>query len=56
MSHEIEAEFVDDFENIDRQCWNCTSFQVHEGGECFCTESKTQVSPTGHCNYFQAVD
>ncbi|MCU0680368.1 MAG: hypothetical protein MUF50_03660 [Planctomycetes bacterium] len=55
MSHEIESEFVADWEDENSQCCNCTSFAV-EDGNCFCTESQTEVPPCGHCNFFQSID
>ena len=55
MAHEIEANFVDDFENEAGQCQNCTSFRI-EGDICFCTESQTIIPPNGHCDFFQSLD
>lgn len=55
MSHEIESEYVADWGNEASQCQNCTSFAV-EDGQFFCHESKTEVPPSGHCNFFQSRD
>jgi len=55
MSHEIEANFVQDYSDEARQCQHCTSFLV-EGGRCFCAEAKTEVPPTAHCDFFQSLD
>lgn len=55
MSHEIESEFVAEYGNEKSQCRNCTSFAVGEG-YFYCTESKTEIPPNGHCNFFQSLD
>ncbi len=55
MAHEIESEFVADWENEASQCQNCTSFQ-NNNNQNFCTESKTPIPTDGHCNFFQATD
>jgi len=55
MSHEIEAEFVNDWTNEVSQCQYCTSCW-EEGGEFFCGESRMKVPPTAHCNFFQSRD
>jgi len=51
MAHEIEADFVEDYYNEEKQCWNCTSFSSG-----FCNESQTEVSSTAHCDFFQSKD
>lgn len=51
MAQEIEADFVEDYYNEDKQCQKCTSFA---GG--YCSEAKTDVPPTAHCDFFQAKD
>jgi len=55
MSHEIESEFVAEWDNEASQCQNCTSFTI-EDGQYFCSESKTPIPPCGHCNFFQSID
>jgi len=55
MSHEIESEYVADWGNETSQCRNCTSFTIG-AGQYYCNESKTEIPPTGHCNFFQSRD
>jgi hypothetical protein len=55
MSHEIEADFVNDWPNEATQCRHCSSF--HSGdGIGFCSEAKDKVPDDGHCDFFQSVD
>ena len=51
MAHEIEADFIEDYYNEDKQCRMCTSFS---GG--YCKEAQTEVPPTAHCDFFQSID
>jgi hypothetical protein len=53
MAHEIEANYIAEWENKDGQCWRCTSFNVETG---FCSEAQSQVSAEGHCDFFQAKE
>lgn len=55
MSHEIEANFVEDWDNEKSQCKNCTSFFV-ENGKGFCSEAQSEVSSAAHCDFFQSRD
>ena len=55
MSHEIEADFVNDWANEASQCQNCTSFENCDG-QGFCHEAKSDVPPTSHCDFFQSKD
>ncbi len=55
MSHEIEADYVEDYENEASQCQNCTSFSF-ENGSGYCSEGQCEVSPRAHCDFFQAID
>jgi hypothetical protein len=55
MSHEIEADFKDNWETEATQCLNCTSFEVHEGLG-YCNEAKANVPFTAHCDFFQSRD
>ncbi|MFA5131450.1 MAG: hypothetical protein WC467_03410 [Patescibacteria group bacterium] len=55
MAHEIEADYIADWGNEATQCRHCTSFSLGEG-QYYCSESKTEVPPNGHCDFFQAVD
>ncbi len=51
MSHEIEANFVNDWANEANQCKNCTSFLSG-----YCSEAKADVPATAHCDFFQSRD
>jgi len=55
MSHEIEADFVDEYANEATQCQRCTSFSIKDGYG-FCSEGQCEVSPRAHCDFFQSVD
>lgn len=55
MSHEIEADFKNDWENVVTQCHNCTSFE-EINGRGFCNEAKGDVPATAHCDFFQSKD
>ncbi len=53
MSHEIDAEFVNDWPTEATQCRNCTSFQ-NDQGESYCAEARAEVPQTAHCDFFQS--
>jgi hypothetical protein len=55
MAHEIEADFKEDYENEERQCHNCTSFEIN-GETGYCHEAKSEVPYTAHCDFFQSRD
>jgi len=55
MSHEIEADYKDDWENEATSCQNCTSF-INNASKGFCIEAKSEVPPTAHCDFFQSKD
>lgn len=51
MAHEIEADFIEDYYNEDKQCRFCTSFI-----NGYCHEAQTEVAPSSHCDFFQMRD
>ena len=51
MSHEIEADYKEDYENEERQCPNCKCYE-----NSHCSELGQEVSPTGHCDFFSSRD
>lgn len=55
MSHEIEADFVEDYHNEAVQCNRCTSFGLKDGYG-FCSEAQCNVPSTAHCDFFQSID
>jgi hypothetical protein len=55
MSHEIEADFVSDYYNEEKQCQRCTSFESRSGAG-YCSEAQSEVPATGHCDFFQSKD
>ncbi len=55
MSHEIEANFVSDFEFEASQCRHCTSFSL-SGGQGHCSEMNADIEPDGHCDFFQSTN
>ena len=55
MSHEIEADFVSDYPNEEKQCQRCTSFENNNGAG-YCREAQSAVPANGHCDFFQSMD
>jgi hypothetical protein len=55
MSHEIEADFVNDWSTEATQCRQCTSF-VNRSDAGYCLEAQSEVPATAHCDFFQARD
>ena len=55
MSHEIEADYKENWYDEKTQYQNCPSFQV-ENGKSFCAEGKCEVPPTAHCDFFQSIN
>lgn len=56
MSHEIEADFVNDWDNESSQCQRCTSFQALTESRGHCTEAQADVPSDSHCDFFQSID
>jgi len=56
MSHEIEADYREEWDNELTQCRHCTSYGIGDDGEGYCHEAKAPVPPTAHCDFFQSVD
>jgi len=57
-----EVNYVPQWDDEQSQCKNCKSFQSHKGKNACVPPDKTfeqaieafgQVSPTGHCDYFE---
>lgn len=55
MSHEIEADYKEDWDNENSFCENCTSYQA-DGNAGFCTEAQAIVPFNAHCDFFQSID
>lgn len=55
MAHEIEADFVADYYNEEKQCQKCTSFE-NRNGAGYCSEAQSEVPANGHCDFFQSID
>ena len=53
MAHEIESELVNVWPSEAAQCHNCTSFEDRVG-RGFCTEAKSEVPFSAHCDFFQS--
>ena len=51
MSHEIEADYIADYHNEEKQCPFCDSYK-----NGFCKELEQKVSKTGHCDFFRSID
>ncbi len=63
---DIESNYIEEWDNEDNQCLQCASF-CNQGGVCVCMSSSDksfeeileefgQISPYGHCDYFQSID
>jgi len=44
MSHEIESDYKKEYDDEDRQCQVCSSYQND-----YCKELEQEVSPIAHC-------
>ncbi len=55
MSHEIESDYKEDWDNERTACENCTSYQT-DGNAGFCTEAQAMVPSNAHCDFFQSID
>lgn len=53
MSHEIEADFKEFYDDEERQCQRCTSYNPENG---YCSEAQAEVPQEGHCDFFQSID
>lgn len=63
---DLDANYIHDWGNEDNQCKQCTSFcSKHGKNICFSSSDKSfeeileengEISPQGHCDYFQSKD
>jgi len=51
MSHDIEADYKEEYDDKDRQCRVCQSYQ-----DGFCKEMDQVVPPVAHCDFFSSID
>lgn len=51
MSHEIEADYKEEYQNEEQQCQHCNSYQAG-----YCNELEQEVPLIGHCDFFQSKD
>jgi len=51
MSHEIEADYQEDYHNEDKHCPLCQCYQ-----DGYCSELEQEVSLTGNCDFFSSRD
>jgi len=51
MSHDIESDYREEYDNEERQCPHCQSY---ENGHC--RELDIDVPPTAHCDFFSSRD
>lgn len=51
MSHEIEADYQEDYHNEEKQCLLC---QCYQNG--YCSELEQAVPKTAHCDFFSSKD
>ena len=55
MSHEIESDYRENWDNEDTSCLKCTSYEAGENSG-FCNEAKADVPEDAHCDFFQSID
>jgi hypothetical protein len=55
MAHDIEANYIKDYWNEDRQCRLCTSFDCSKE-KCACKELDQAVGPNDYCDFFSLAD
>jgi len=55
MSHEIEADFIKESKNDEKQCQYCASCSI-ENKKVFCKELNMEVPLIGYCDFFQSKD
>jgi hypothetical protein len=63
---DLDSNYIDNWDNEANQCKQCASFQAKNGHSvCMCFSDKTfeenleingEISPEGHCDYFQSLD
>ena len=51
MSHDSETNYKEEYQNEERQCRVCQSFQ-----EGFCKELEQEVPLVAHCDFFSSKD
>ncbi|MFH1523249.1 MAG: hypothetical protein ABIE43_05565 [Patescibacteria group bacterium] len=51
MSHEIEADYKEEYQNKDQQCRLCNSYK-----EGYCKELEQDVPLVAHCDFFRSRD
>ena len=63
---DLDANYVESWDDEAKQCKNCASFQC-QGEACICANYSDksfaeiladygEISPQGHCDYFQSMD
>ena len=55
MSHEIEADFKEEYTNEELQCRLCNSYKEKQG-KYICSELEIEVPENGHCDFFKSRD
>jgi len=63
---DLDSNYVEDWEDEDKQCLMCSSYRSQGGHNvCLASSDKTfeetleefgEISPYGHCDYFQSID
>lgn len=55
MSHEIEADYIEDYHNEDKTCIYCDSYSIKDN-KCYCVELEKEVLQSAHCDFFKSID
>jgi len=55
MSREIESNYTDDYGVEEKQCQHCDSCET-QNEKTICNDSKEEIQPTGHCDFFRSKD
>ena len=53
MAGEIEADYRDNYDNEEKQCWQCDSIEVCDG-VAYCRELEMEISGNGTCDFFKS--
>jgi hypothetical protein len=55
MSRDIESDYKEEYDNEDKRCHLCDSFE-RSSGQCYCKELEMDVEENGHCDFFRSID
>ena len=53
MAGEIEADYRDNYDNEEKQCWQCDSIEMRDG-VAYCRDLEMEISGNGTCDFFKS--